>query len=72
MVYVLDGTLEVRRKGEPHELGARDVLYVSGETPRTYRCSSPRPARALIISFDSDAGELRRSARRKVLNSTAV
>jgi mannose-6-phosphate isomerase-like protein (cupin superfamily) len=72
MVYVLNGTIEVTRKGEPHELEARDVLYLSGETPRTYRCTSEEPARALIISFDSDAGELRRSARRRPLSSTAA
>jgi transcriptional regulator with XRE-family HTH domain len=72
MVYVLSGSIEVQRKGEPHLLEARDVLYVSGETPRTYRCIGKVPAQALIISFDSDTGELRRSARRKALSSTAA
>ena len=72
MVYVLSGSLEVQRKGEPHLLEARDVLYVSGETPRTYRCIGDEPAQALIISFDSDTGELRRSIRRKALTSTAT
>jgi transcriptional regulator with XRE-family HTH domain len=63
MVYVLSGSIEVQRKGEPHQLDERDVLYVSGETPRTYRCVSKEPAQALIISFDSDTGERRRIAR---------
>ena len=72
MVYVLSGSIEVQRKGEPHLLEARDVLYVSGETPRTYRCIGNVAAQALIISFDSDTGELRRSARRKALSSTAA
>jgi transcriptional regulator with XRE-family HTH domain len=72
MVYVLSGSIEVHRKGEPHVLEPRDVLYVSGETPRTYHCFGNEPAQALIISFDSDAGELRRSTRRKPLTSTAA
>jgi transcriptional regulator with XRE-family HTH domain len=65
MVYVLNGTLEITRRGETHHLEPRDVLYVSGETKRSYRASGKSPAQALIISFDSDAGELRRSARRR-------
>jgi transcriptional regulator with XRE-family HTH domain len=64
MVYVLSGSVAVERKGEPHQLEPRDVLYVSGETPRTYRSAGPEPAQALIISFDSDAGEVRRLRRR--------
>jgi transcriptional regulator with XRE-family HTH domain len=72
MVYVLSGVLEVQRKGEPHELGERDVLYVSGETPRTYRCVGDTPAQALIISFDSDSGEVRRSARRRAIAASAA
>jgi transcriptional regulator with XRE-family HTH domain len=65
MVYVISGSLQVERKGEPHQLQPQDVLYVSGETPRTYRCIGKTPAQALIISFDSETGELRRSMRRK-------
>jgi transcriptional regulator with XRE-family HTH domain len=55
MVYVLEGTVELRRKGEPHLLEASDVCYISGETPRTYRSSGNQAARALIISFDRDS-----------------
>ena len=55
MVYVLEGTLELRRKGEPHLIEARDVCYISGETPRSYRSAANEPARALIISFDRDS-----------------
>jgi transcriptional regulator with XRE-family HTH domain len=64
MVYVLSGSLEVQRKGEPHTLDAKDVLYISGETQRSYHCAGTKPAQALIISFDSEGGELRRVARR--------
>jgi transcriptional regulator with XRE-family HTH domain len=64
MVYVLSGSVAVERKGEPHQLDARDVLYVSGETQRTYRSAGTEPAQALIISFDSDAGEVRRIHRK--------
>jgi transcriptional regulator with XRE-family HTH domain len=71
MVYVLSGTLEVQRKGEPHQLHARDVLYISAETPRTYRCLGDQPTQALIISFDSDA-EPRRSAARRNLGPAAA
>jgi transcriptional regulator with XRE-family HTH domain len=60
MVYVLNGSIELRRKGEPHILSAGDVCYISGETPRTYRCSGDEPSRALIISFDREC-EPRRS-----------
>jgi transcriptional regulator with XRE-family HTH domain len=72
MVYVLSGSLEVQRKGEPHLLAARDVLYVSGETPRTYRCIGDQPAQALIISFDSETGERRRTSRMRPMLSTAA
>jgi len=72
MVYVLSGCIEVQRKGEPHLLEPRDVLYVSGETPRTYRCFGDEPAQALIISFDSDTSEPRRSVRRKTLSPSAA
>jgi transcriptional regulator with XRE-family HTH domain len=72
MVYVVSGTLQIERKGEPHQLGPRDVLYVSGETQRTYRCIGKTPAQALIISFDSDSPELRRNIRRKPSLSTAA
>jgi len=72
MVYVLSGSIEVERKGELHALETRDVLYVSGETPRSYRCIGNEPAQALIISFDSDAADHRRVIRRKPLTSTAA
>lgn len=71
MVYVLSGTLEVQRKGEPHLLQARDVLYVSAETPRTYRAAGDQPAKALIISVDSDT-ETRRAPDRRNLAASAA
>jgi quercetin dioxygenase-like cupin family protein len=71
MVYVLNGNLSVTRRGETHTLEPRDVLYVSGETQRSYRALGKEPAQALIISFDSDAGELRRLARRKIFSAEA-
>ena len=64
MVYVLDGTVEVMRRGEPHLLEPRDVLYISGETQRSYRASGKKSAQALIISFDSESGESRKVRRR--------
>jgi transcriptional regulator with XRE-family HTH domain len=64
MVYVLSGQLQVERRGDPHTLESRDVLYVSGETQRTYRAVGKKPAQALIISFDADPSELRRVRRR--------
>lgn len=57
MVYVLSGSIELTRKNETHLLEARDVCYISGETPRTYRCATDEPAQALIISFDRDTSE---------------
>lgn len=71
MVYVLSGSLEVGREGEPHQLNACDVLYISAQTPRTYRCVGDTPASALIISFDSQAGELRRVRRRSLARDAA-
>ncbi len=65
MVYVLSGTLAVQRNGDYHELGPRDVMYISGETERSYRSAGGSAATALIISFDADTGEPRRlSAKR--------
>ena len=64
MVYVLDGTLAVQRNGELHQLGPRDVIYVSGETERSYRCGGEGPAKALIISFDAEHGDARRLPKR--------
>ena len=65
MVYVLSGTLAVQRNGEKHRLGPRDVMYISGETERSYRCGEETTsAKALIISFDAENGEPRRSVKR--------
>lgn len=64
MVYVLEGKLDVQRNGEHHELGPKDVLYVSGETERSYRCAGEASAKALIISFDAEHGESRRLLKR--------
>jgi len=60
MVYVLDGAIEMERNGEKHILNERDMLYVSGETQRSYRCAGEAPVQALIISFDEDASPVRR------------
>jgi transcriptional regulator with XRE-family HTH domain len=54
MIYVLEGAIELRRKGELHLLEASDVCYISSETARSYRSAGDEPARALIISFDRD------------------
>lgn len=64
MVYVLEGTLAVQRNGESHQLGPKDVMYVSGETERSYRCAGTSSAKALIVSFDSEHGEARRLVKR--------
>jgi transcriptional regulator with XRE-family HTH domain len=71
MVYVLSGTLEVQRKNEPHYLEPRDVLYVSAETPRSYRAAGGQPTRALIISFDSHT-DARRAPDRRSLAAAGV
>ena len=71
MVYVLSGTLAVQRNGERHQLGPRDVMYISGETERSYRCAEEIPAKALIISFDAENGEPRRAAKRIQAPATA-
>ncbi|WP_146071972.1 helix-turn-helix domain-containing protein [Bryocella elongata] len=70
MVYVLSGSAQLERKGQPYALTTRDVLYISGETPRTYRCLGDTPASLLIVSFDSESAEPPR-IRRKSLNSAA-
>jgi len=71
MVYVVSGSMEVTRRGEPYTLEARDVLYISAETQRSYRAFGKKPAKALIISFDADPGEVRRPTRRALLNAAA-
>ena len=60
MVYVLSGAIEMDRNGEKHTLTERDMLYVSGETQRSYRCAGEDPVQALIISFDEDASPAKR------------
>lgn len=71
MVYVLSGRLTVQRNGDRHELGPRDVMYISGETDRNYHAAGDDAAKALIISFDADNGELRRAAKRQQATQTA-
>lgn len=71
MVYVLDGSIALQRNGENHQLGPRDVLYVSGETERSYRCAGDKAARALIISFDAEHGDAKRPAKRQPVTMTA-
>lgn len=66
MLYVLSGTVEVTRRGERHTLEPRDVLYISGETQRSYHAFGKKAARALIISFDAETNEVRRTRRRVV------
>lgn len=66
MCYVLSGELEFDRNGEKFVLMPRDMMYVSGETERSYRCCGNTPARALIISFDEDGPTERRARRRNV------
>jgi transcriptional regulator with XRE-family HTH domain len=62
MIFVLNGSIELRRKGEPHILSLGDVCYISSETQRTYRCFGDEPARALIVSFDRDCEPRRNPA----------
>jgi len=62
MIYVLKGSIELRRKAESYQLESGDVCYISGETPRSYRSAGDEPARALIISFDRDSESRRRPA----------
>jgi transcriptional regulator with XRE-family HTH domain len=64
MCYVLSGSVEFDRNGERHVLNARDMMYVSGETERSYHCSGKEPVHALIISFDEDSPTERRARRR--------
>lgn len=70
MGYILSGSVALQRKGQTHVLGARDVVYISGETPRSYRAHGDAPATMLIISFDSEGAEIPRLRRRS--SSTAA
>ena len=64
MCYVLNGAVEFDRNGDRHVLNPRDMVYVSGETERSYHCSGEEPVQALIISFDEDGPTERRARRR--------
>lgn len=55
-VYVTEGSLQLRRNGEVHVLEEQDVVYIGGETSRTYRCMGERPAKAFLVSFDGQPG----------------
>jgi transcriptional regulator with XRE-family HTH domain len=65
MIYVLSGSIELARKDESHHLEASDVCYISGETPRSYRCAGPDAAQALIISFDRDTADAQWPVRKR-------
>lgn len=62
-VYVTEGTLELRRNGETHTLSPEDVLFIGGETARSYRCSGEQAARAILVSFDGQPGGTRQTRR---------
>ena len=64
MCYILRGHLDFDRDGERHTLNPRDMMYVSGETERSYHCTGEEPVQALIISFDEDSPSDRRMRRR--------
>jgi len=64
MCYILKGAVEFDRNGERHVLEARDMMYVSGETERSYHCSGEEPVQALIISFDEENQAEHRTQRR--------
>lgn len=70
MVYVTEGCLELTRNGETHLLHERDVVYIGGETHRSYRCHGEKPGKALIISFDGDLAVAPKS--RKTLSPRPV
>jgi transcriptional regulator with XRE-family HTH domain len=59
MVYVLKGAMEVCHSGQRHLLYERDLLYVSSESPRAYRCHGSTSVQALIVSFDEEAASRR-------------
>ena len=60
MCYVLAGSIQFDRNGERHVLKPRDMMYVSGETERSYHCDGDEAVQALIISFDEDSPADRR------------
>lgn len=62
-VYVTEGVLELRRNGETHLIEPQDVVYISGETARSYRSKGDQAARAIIISFDGQPGATRMTRR---------
>jgi transcriptional regulator with XRE-family HTH domain len=70
MLYVLSGSIALDRKGQTHILNERDVVYISGETARNYRCHGDTTARTLIISFDSESAESPRLRRRPISSIT--
>ena len=47
-------------------------MYISGETERSYRAASETSSKALIISFDADNGEPRRTAKRLQASNAAA
>lgn len=63
MVYVMNGIVEFDRNGETHILNSGDLMYVSAETSRSYRCGGEEPVRVLIISFDDEQPAARRTRK---------
>jgi transcriptional regulator with XRE-family HTH domain len=54
-LYLLQGELEVRHGDHPHLLSAGDSAYFDAGTAHSYRCVSPAPAVALIVSMHQSA-----------------
>ncbi|MDP9039006.1 MAG: XRE family transcriptional regulator [Acidobacteriota bacterium] len=50
-IYVIDGDLSITVPRESHMLGAGDIAWIDGATPRQYRCSGSVSAHTMIMTF---------------------
>jgi len=50
-LYLLQGALEIRHGDRTHALESGDSVYFDAATPHSYRCASPTPAVALIVTM---------------------
>jgi len=51
-LYVFEGEVEVKYRGDVQQLKAGDAVYFDSTVPHSYRCVSAKPARAVVVTSE--------------------
>src|SRR5262249_14793017 len=51
-IYMVEGGLEVKYRSEIEQLEAGDAVYFDSSVPHSYHCTSPRRARAVVVTSE--------------------